>query len=202
MNELIACHECDLIHRAPAVPAGSTAKCVRCGAVLLRHKRNSLDRSLALTIAGTILFVVCNLNPFMAMKSGGIVQETTLVSGIVEFYRADFRLLACLVFVTIVAGPAVQLAGMLYLLLVLKLNRKPWLLSTVFRFLQAIRPWGMLEIFMLGVLVSMVKLAKMATIVPGIAMYAFAALIPVLVASATSLDPNLIWERLQPTDER
>lgn len=194
----IACHECDLLYELPVLPEGSVAKCSRCGAVLQRHQRDSLDRTLSWTIAGLILFVVANAFPFLALKSGGLVQETTLISGVVELYNEDMRSLAVLVFLTSILFPVVQLAGMLYLLLPLKVNRLPWWKpALVFRFIRSLQPWGMMEVFMVGILVSIVKLAKMAKIVPGIAIFSFAILIFVLAAAASSLDPHLVWNRLE-----
>jgi paraquat-inducible protein A len=87
--------------------------------------------------------------------------------------------------------------GLLYVLVPLRFNRIPWKLKEVFRFIQFLRPWAMMEVFMLGILVSIVKLAKMATIVPGIAAFAFMALIFVLAASLAVLDPHAVWERIK-----
>jgi paraquat-inducible protein A len=87
---------------------------------------------------------------------------------------------------------------MLYVLLPLKFNLLPRNLPRVFRLVQRLQPWGMLEVFMLGILVSVVKLAKMAKIVPGIALYAFLVLIFVMAASSASLDPHIVWKRCDP----
>jgi paraquat-inducible protein A len=84
---------------------------------------------------------------------------------------------------------------MLYVLLPLKFNRLPRMLPRVFRLVQSLQPWGMMEVFMLGILVSVVKLAKTAKVVPGIALFSFLVLIFVMAASAASLDPKLIWKR-------
>ena len=194
-NSLMACHECDLLHHIKPLPDGGVAQCIRCGAVLYRQKRDSLDRTLALTIAGLILFVVANTYPFLALKSGGLVQRTTLITGTKELYAQGMEILALLVLFTSILAPLVHLVGMLYVLLPLKFNRMPRNLHRVFRFVQSLQPWGMLEVFMLGILVSVVKLAKMAKIVPGIALFAFLVLIFVMAASSASLDPHLIWKR-------
>jgi len=192
---IIACHECDLLHRIKPLPVGGIAQCMRCGAVLYRQKKNSLDRTLALTIAGLIFFVVANTYPFLGMKSGGLEKETTLITGMLELSAQGMEGVALLVFFTSVLAPLFYLVGVLYVLIPLKVNRLPWNLPVVFRLVRGLQPWGMMEIFMLGILVSIVKLAKMATIVPGIALYAFLVLIFVMAASAASLDPHLIWER-------
>ena len=174
------------------------AKCSRCGAVLQRRRRDSLDRTLSWTIAGLILFAVANAFPFLDLKSGDLVRQTTLITGVMELYQQGMRSVAVLVFLTSILFPAVQLAGLLYLLLPLKVKLLPWWKpASVFRFIQRIHPWAMMEVFMVGILVSMVKLGKLAKVVPGIAIYSFAILIFVLAAAASSMDPHLIWDRLE-----
>ena len=150
-TSIIACHECDLLYELPPLPEGSVAKCSRCGGVLQRHKRDSLDRTLAWTIAGLILFVVANAFPFLDLKSGELVRQTTLITGVSELYQQGMRSVAVLVFLTSILFPAVQLAGMLYLLLPLKVKLLPWWKpASVFRFIQRIHPWAMMEVFMVG----------------------------------------------------
>jgi paraquat-inducible protein A len=197
MNSLIACHECDLIHRIQPLAEGTIARCSRCGASLYRHKRNSLERTLALTLAGLVLFVLANSFPFLSMKIEAQVQESTLFTGIRELYAQGMWQVALLVLLTTILVPLAQLLGLLYVLLPIKLNRRPWKLARVFRLVQNLHPWSMMEVFMLGILVSVVKLAGMASIVPGISLFAFLALIFVLAASSASLDPHLVWERVE-----
>jgi paraquat-inducible protein A len=192
---LIACHDCDLIQRLPVPPEGATLRCIRCGAVLIQKKRNSIDRTLALAVAGLVLFILANAFPFLAFKLEANVRQTTLITGIKELYTQDLVMLAILVLITTVLVPLVQMVCMLYVLLPLKIGRIPAKLPQVFRFGRTLQPWSMMEVFMLGILVSVVKLAKMATIIPGIALYSFLALIFVLAAMAASLDPHLVWEK-------
>jgi paraquat-inducible protein A len=196
MNSHIACHECDLLHRVQPLPDGGGAQCVRCGAVLYRQKKDTLDRTLSLTIAGLILYIVANTYPFLALKNEGLVQQTTLITGVKELYLQGMESVALVVFLTSILVPLVQLAGMLYVLVPLKFNRVPRYLPLVFRFIRGLQPWGMMEVFMLGILVSIVKLGKMAEIVPGLALYSFVVLIFVLAGSAASLDPRIVWDRL------
>ena len=195
-QSLIACHECDLIHRVQPLPDGGAARCVRCDALLYYQKKDSLDRTLSLTIAGLVLFIVANTFPFLAMKSGGLVRETTLITGVKGLYLQGMEALALLVFLTIILVPLVHIAGMLYVLVPLKVNRVPRNLALVFRFIRSLQPWAMMEVFMIGILVSMVKLGKMAKIVPGLALFSFVVMIFVLAGSAASLDPRIVWDRL------
>jgi paraquat-inducible protein A len=169
---------------------------VRCDALLYYQKKDSLDRTLSLTIAGLVLFIVANTLPFLAMKSKGLVRETTLITGVKGLYLQGMEALALLVFLTTILVPLVQIAGMLYVLVPLKVNRVPRHLALVFRFIRSLQPWAMMEVFMIGILVSMVKLGKMASIVPGLALFSFVVLIFVLAGSAASLDPRIVWDRL------
>ena len=196
MKSLIACHECDLLYKIQPLPDGGAARCVRCDALLYYQKKDSLDRTLALIIAGLILFIVANTFPFLAMKSKGLVRETTLITGVKGLYLQGMESLALLVFFTSILVPFVHIAGMLYVLVPLKFNRVPRNLALVYRFIRSLQPWGMMEVFMLGILVSYVKLAKMAKIVPGLAIYSFVVLIFVLAGAAASLDPRIIWDKL------
>ena len=195
MDELIACHDCDLIHRINPLPAKGSAYCIRCGAVLHKHKANSLDRTLAFAFAGLILFILANSFPFLGLKIGAQVRETTLITGIQELYIQGMQAIAILVLLTTVLVPATQLMCLFYILLPLKFGRLPKGLPWTLRFLQRIQPWGMMEVFMVGILVSVVKLAKMAKVIPGISLYSFLALIFVLTAMMVSLDAHLIWQK-------
>ena len=195
---LVACPDCDLLNRLDG-PAAATLLCARCGAVLRRHRPDSIDRTLALVVAALLLFALANAFPFLAMQTGGLVQETTLLSGVHELWRQDLRLLAALVFATCVLVPAAQLIGLGTILLPLRLGRRPPPGATrILRLVQAAAPWGMMEVFMLGILVALVKLGHMATIVPGVSVFSFAALIVVMAAALSTLDPALVWARLDP----
>jgi paraquat-inducible protein A len=195
MDSFIACHECDVIHRVKPLPAKEAAHCIRCGAVLYKHKPNSLERTLAFALAGLILFILANSFPFLGLKIGSQVRETTLLTGIHELYIQGMRLIAILVLLTTVLVPFIQMLCLLYILLPLRFHRLPKGLPRVIRFVNSVGSWGMMEVFMVGILVSVVKLAGMAKIIPGISLYSFLALIFVLAAMAVSLDGHLIWEK-------
>ncbi|MGD9150818.1 MAG: paraquat-inducible protein A [Desulfobacterales bacterium] len=196
LKSLIACHECDLLHQRRSLPPDGTARCVRCGAILYRHKRNSLDRVLALTAAGLILFIVANLYPFLTFRLEAQIQETNLITGVIELYRQGMWIVAGVVLLTTVVLPFLELTGTLFVLVPLKMRRRPWKLALFFRAVRSFRPWGMMEVFMIGILVAAVKLVKMANIIPGIALYAFMILIFILAASAAALDPHIVWKTL------
>ncbi|OHB31474.1 MAG: hypothetical protein A2X84_07645 [Desulfuromonadaceae bacterium GWC2_58_13] len=197
MEHRIACHDCDLLHEVRPLPPGSVALCSRCGSVLYRHKRNPLDRTLALALTGMILFILANSFPFLAIKSAGLTRATTLISGIAELHRQEMNLVALLVLATTLVVPLLELCALLYIFLPMKVGRTSRHMAMAWRCLSKVRAWSMMEVFMLAILVALVKLSGMATIVPGVSVYAFAALIFVLAAASNSIDPQLIWDNLE-----
>jgi paraquat-inducible protein A len=196
-GNLIACHECDLLLRIPAQPGGGVARCRRCNAVVHRSIPNSIERSLALTLAGLLLFVVANAFPFLAFSMQGQVTQTTLASGVVDLYNEGMWEISLLVLITTIVVPLLQLLILIYVLLPLYLGRVPRKLGTIFRFYHSLQPWGMMEVFMIGILVAVVKLVGMAQIIPGTALWSFAALIIVLAAATASLDPSVVWQQVR-----
>ena len=193
----IACHECDLIHDIPAMPNRAAAVCVRCGCVLFRAKSDSINRTIAWTFAGLVLYAVAVSFPFLAMKNGPIGNETGLLTGIEFLYRQGIIPLAALVLMTCILIPLIQMLGLLYIFIPLKLNFRVKYAIPVFRLFKYIKPWSMMEIYMLGILVSIVKLGKMATIVPGLAVVAFGILIFVLNFALSAVDEHMVWEKLE-----
>ncbi|MBU1002471.1 MAG: paraquat-inducible protein A [Proteobacteria bacterium] len=196
-SKFIACHECDLLHHVRVIPDGGSARCIRCAALLYRRKDNSIDQVLALTITGLILFALANAFPMLTMRLDANFQETTLLTGVFQLWKQGLPGLAVLVLLTSVLLPLLKLLLLAYILLPLRLGMVPPATGPVFRLVLALQPWAMMEVFLLGVLVAMVKLSSTAEIIVGLAMYAFGFLILVLAGITASLDPNTVWERLE-----
>jgi paraquat-inducible protein A len=192
---LTACHECDLLQREAALPQGGVAHCGRCGAELYRSHPHSLERALALTAGAIVLFVIANSFPIIGLQLDGQVIQTTLFNTVRALWDEEMESVAALVFVTTIAMPALQLFAVAYLLLPLRLGYVPAHFTLVFRTLQTVRPWGMVEVFMLGVLVSLVKLAHLAGVVAGIALWSFAALMLVMAGISAVFDARGLWAR-------
>jgi paraquat-inducible protein A len=192
-GKLIVCHECGMPHHFRELPRGAAARCSRCNNVLYRHRPPTLERALALTLAGVILFLIANIFPFIGIDMAGNTNQTTLISGAVEMYREGMWMLSIVVLFTSVIAPGLQLGLLLYLLLPLYLGRVPPDLPRVFRFVNGLLPWSMMDVFLLGIFVSTVKLADFGTIIPGLALGAFLLLILVLAAAQAAVDPDRIW---------
>jgi len=194
---LVACHDCDLLRRLPPLREGAAAYCDRCGALLRRRRRNSIERTLALTLAASVLLAVANYFPFLSFEMQGRITETTLASGVFDLWRQGVPEIAVLVGFTAVVAPFAQLALLLYVLLPVHLGRVPWQMPRMFRLLRRVQPWSMMEVFLVGILVAVTKLVDMAQVVPGLALWAFAGLIVVLAGALSSLDPEAVWERVE-----
>ncbi len=195
---LIACHACDGVHRIVTVPPRGRALCRRCGALLYRNMPRSLDHSAALYVAAIILFLLANTFPFVALQYGDRIEQSLLISGGFALQRAGMGEIGLLVLLTSVVFPLLTICGMLYLLLPLRCGVRPPWITPVWRLVRALSPWNLIGVFMLGLLVSVVKLQDLAMIVPGVAFYAFIGLLVVSAAAAASFDPAVLWPRLGP----
>jgi paraquat-inducible protein A len=160
-----------------------------------------VEKTLALSFSALILWIVANVFPFLSFGLPGNLIETNLVSGVVSLYEQNQVILAIVVLTTSIIAPALQIAGLLYILAPLNRGLRLPASQQVMRWLGHIKPWSMMEVFMLGILVSMVKLGGMADVVPGIALWAFCCLIVVLSWALSTLEPHVIWEQLDRVEE-
>lgn len=198
-SPLVACHQCDLLQREAALAPGGLARCRRCGGALYRNSGAGLDRALALTLAGLVLLAMANAFPIVSLEFQGQRDTTTFLGAVASLYHQEKPLIAGLVFATTFLVPALELTGMLYLVLPLWLGRMPRHFAPVGRMMQALRPWGMVEVFMLGLLVSLVKLGGYAEVIIGRAFWSFAALMVVTAAWTVSTDMRELWARAHVT---
>ena len=196
MKPLIACHDCDLLQYKVPLKPDQSAQCIRCAAVLSRQKKDALNRTLAFSISGLVLFILANVFPFMTFQFEGRAQINNLITGVFDLFDKGMLGLSFLVFLTSIMAPLIKLLGMIYILLPLKFNKTPWKLKTVFRAIQTLSPWAMMEVYLLGVFVAYVKLSDLAEVLPGIALFSFASLILMTAAADYSWDPEIVSERL------
>jgi paraquat-inducible protein A len=192
---LIACHGCDLLLiEKPLAERGATACCPRCGCVLYRGGSGSIETVLALAVAAAILFLITNVFPILGLNIKGHRVDATLVSAAFHLWDEGMPALAVLVGITTVVAPVFELMAFFWLYLPLNFGQRPPGFAPVFLVLRSVHPWGMVEVFMLGVLVSLVKLAHFAEVIPGIGIWAMAALMLVMTAIAAAFDARALWQ--------
>lgn len=194
-RSLLACPECDALQRDVPLPPGGVALCGRCGATLFRDKPGSLDRTLAFTVAAAILFAIGNAQPLMRLDAQGMTSAATLYDTAAALYGTGMWHVGLLVAMTAIVVPAIELAALLYMLLPLHFGRVPSALAHVFRVAHAARHWGMVDVFVLGAFVSLVKLTQIAHVHVGPAMLAVIAYIVLLAAALASFEPRVLWAR-------
>ena len=193
----LACHECDLLQRPVTLPPGGIARCARCRGVLYRSRPGGLDRTLAFSLGAAVLFVIANAFPIVGLDAAGHHSSTTLYGTVRTLWDQDMESVAGLVFVTTILMPALGIGTFLYMLLPLKLGHVPRGLPAVFRVMHAVRPWGMVEVFLLGALVALTKLAALAAVEPGVALWSFGVLMILIAAAASAFDTHEFWDRVE-----
>jgi paraquat-inducible protein A len=194
---LLACHECDAIQVRPPLSAGDLLTCSRCGAHLRRSRVDALNRVLPLTLAASILFLLANMWPVVSIEVAGNRSSTSLLGAVGELYNHGVTGVAAIVVLTAFAAPAADLSLLMYALSALAVRRRLPGLPAAVRFLASLRPWAMVEIFLLGVLVSLAKLAGLAHVIPGIGLWSLCGLIVLTAAAHATFDVAGYWEKLE-----
>jgi paraquat-inducible protein A len=190
---LLACPQCDLLQKHTHSAAKDKALCRRCGAVVALPRHASIDRPLALALTCAQVFVLANVFPLVSMNVHGDTISTTMPRAVWALHQHHMTELALLVFLTTILAPGIQIATTLTLLVCLLLRRGQRHFARLFRLVQAYRLWEMIDVLMLGILVSLVKLAALATVVPGVALWSFAALLVLLTLSSASINTRDLW---------
>ncbi len=190
MPSLIVCHACDLAHSLEAPPEGKVRiRCVRCQAELYRTNGRSLENVVALAVCGLVLFILANLYPLVSLTVNGATRATTLIGAARALYGQGYVSVASLVLFTAILVPLAQLLTFLYVLAPLQRGRRAPGDRALFRALVALRPWGMVEVFMLGAVVALVKLSATAEVTPRVALIAYG-LLMLAIAALTSATPT------------
>nr|WP_284047694.1 paraquat-inducible protein A [Halomonas gemina] len=206
-RRLRACHECDWLVALPPLHPGEKADCPRCGHTLASRHHRPAQRSMALALAALVALALAVSFPFVSFSVGGIGNRIELSQTATTLIGFDQPLVAIAVLLTIAVLPAVYLAGVVWLQLGL-LRQVPLAASrSIARSLSHLHPWMMADVFIVGALVSLIKIAGMAEIELGTSFWAFCAFALLLLATTQSLDADWLWfslagEPLAPTGAR
>lgn len=199
-RRLVACHHCDYLHTEEDIPPGHVAVCARCGSPLYAARKNSIERSLAFAITALVLFVLANSFPILRFAMEGRSESNTLISGVYAFWSEGFPFLAFMVCLTSIVAPLLLIGAYIYVLAPLRFNFRLPCVRQVWRVLAFVRPWSMLDVFLIGLMVALSKLGDYADVIPGLAFYAVCLLIPSSLLMSALLDSREVWERLAPKD--
>jgi paraquat-inducible protein A len=195
-GEVIACHECGTVHRLPAMPDDTIARCTACAAPIYIRFDQSVSRTLALYLAALFLVLVANAFPIMTMGIEGQSNAATILDSARALYGEGMWPLALAVALAGIVMPLAKIVGTIAILAPLQLGlRPPWIVAG-FRWVERIQTWAMMEVYLLGVIVAYVKLQDLATVELGVAAVAFVGTILLLAAADARFDPHAIWRRL------
>lgn len=202
LDQLMACHECDLLLEKPSLAEGEQALCPRCGYVLGCHRPDFVRRSLALVITALLLYGPAVSLPILQLNLLGQRSEDTLLGAVAALYGSGMHSIALLVFLCSIAIPLVKLLCQLFTLLCIRWRRGLRAGMLAFRGYHHLREWGMLEVYLIGVLVSIVKLISMAELKIGLGFACFVALMIVQIWLEVLMSPHQTWEALEDADAR
>lgn len=196
METIVACRTCGLVQRLDELGPGTVAECARCGWRLTDHRVNSLGRTAAFTLAALLLYVPANIYPILKMDLYGAHSENTVWEGAMTLFRRGETLVALVVFLASIVIPFLKLLGLFALVVTARFRSKRARAQRtfVYRAIEVIGPWAMLDVFLLAILVALVKLGELATVVPGPGLFAFTAVVVLTILASASFDPTLIWE--------
>jgi paraquat-inducible protein A len=192
---LVACHECDELQSVTSLARCEVAHCVRCGATIAEGERWRPEPFAAFVLATLIVFLIANAFPIVRLEVQGTTTETTLFGAVYTLYAQHQDFIALLVLATTMAFPMIELSLLVGVLLTLRRFRATRGYRLALRLIQALRPWKMIEVFMIGVMVALVKLWSIATIIPGAALWAFAVL-TFMLGGVAMFDPAHLWRRV------
>lgn len=200
LDDLVACHECDLLMRKPELAHAEKALCPRCGYELYAHRKNVVQHSLALVIAALMLYIPANFLPIMELNLLGQSSHDTVWTGVVALFDSGMHGVSLIVLLCSMAVPLLKLLCQLAVLLTIRfgIGRSYGLL--LYRIYHHLRDWGMLEVYLMGVLVAIVKLADMAAVTVGLGLACFISLLLVQIWLEVVMSPHQIWQALSGED--
>lgn len=195
---LSVCPGCDLLYRRRPLQVGEVARCVRCGTVIETRKPHSADRMLLASAAAVVLMAFAVTAPFLTLREAGLERRISLIDVSGALMEGGIPLLGLLVLVVTILLPLVRSLAHLYALgpLRLGLGTAPFAVAAM-RWSSRMRPWAMAEIFMIGVAVSLTKLAGVATIDLGPAFWALGGAVAVIGFENAALCRETIWNLLE-----
>lgn len=186
--------------RKPVLQDGESAECPRCGYELFSHRHHVVRRSLALVLTALLLYVPANFLPIMQLNLLGQTSQDTVWSGVIELYESDMQGIAVVVFLCSMAVPLLKLLCQLLVLLSIRTDFGRSYGLLLYRIYHHMREWGMLEVYLMGILVAMVKLMDLADLSLGLGLFCFIALLLVQVWLEVTMSPHQIWQALSGED--
>ena len=192
-----ACPDCDLLLQKAAAPTGYSVVCPRCGKTLSRSSAASISKVLALSIAGLLLYLPAMLLPLMTFKSFGFSGSANILESILNFYRNDYYFVALMVLLSAVVFPLILLTTIFYITYQLQRKKYPSAVRSLFRLHLHLEEWAMIEVYLLGILVTIIKMSGTSSIDYHSGILCFSCLVLITLAISTIVDRDLFWQTIE-----
>ncbi len=190
------CEHCDSVYLSVPLAKGQVARCVRCSAILARGGQRSLQQLLALSIGAALLFVFANAFPVISISMQGLSNQATLWQSVEALAQGQISVIAAVAGLTIILAPLLQIVLLCWLLTFALVGRAAPGFKICMRTLEHLRPWSMLEVCLLGILVAIIKLAGMLDVHPGIGLWALS-MLTVLIILISGKGIRRLWTDLE-----
>src|SRR5438270_4934891 len=196
-DTILACDTCGLAQLVADLPPGTSAECIRCGSTVMERPAGGADITLALTIAALVLYVPANIYPILRMNLYGAYSENTIWDGVVSLMQYIEYFVAAIVFLASIVVPMLKLLGLRFLVASVRWGRGRRLRARtqIYKFIEAIGPWAMLDVFLLAILVALVKLGDLGRVIPGPGLLAFTCVVVLTMLASQSFDLKVIWNQ-------
>ncbi len=198
---ILICCECHELNRKE--PGIRSQTCTRCGAIVHERRPNSLVRTWALLITAAILYIPANLLPIMTVSTLGQGSPDTIMSGVITLMKHGMLPIAAVVFIASILVPTFKLVGIALLLYSVQrhqpLSARQRIL--MYRFIEFIGRWSMLDIFVIAILVAVVNFGRIASVEANLGAVAFASVVILTMLAAVTFDPRLIWDNTESDDD-
>jgi paraquat-inducible protein A len=194
-DQLIICEHCDCVYEKVPLARHQKTLCVRCGGVLQRFNGLTVEQRLALSFTAAMLWLFANFYPVMSISMQGMKNSATLWDSVLALSQGPITFIALVAAISIIIAPAFQLALLLWVLGFALSSRRAPGFKLCMRWLETLRPWSMLEVCLLGAMVAVFKLAGLLDVLPGIGLFALAALSLMMIRIA-GRDIRDLWEVL------
>ena len=195
--DLVVCKGCDFLMERREVAVGRRARCPRCGTVIHRAIGNSLEKTMALSLAGLILFVPAITMPLMTFTVAGLHGSGNVLDAMLTLFEKKYFFVGSMVSLVSVVFPLVKLSLLFISSVSIATGRISQLTVKTFRLYKHLSEWGMVEVYMLGILVSIIKMHSMASIAYDTGFFCFIGLVLLTVGASTVVDEDYFWDRIE-----
>ncbi len=201
-QEITACSGCDLLLEKQKIPVGRTGACPRCGSILVSPKKNPVERTLAVSLTGLFLYIPAIFFPLLTLDAMGMEEHGSIIDGFFAFSHSGYPLVAIVVLLTSVLLPLAKLLILFFSSFCLWKGWFPKILPFLLRSYHHLQEWGMDEVYLVGIFVTLIKIYDVAEIQYEVGFFAFIGLVFVTVCLSLVVDMDYFFDSIEKEQDR